>query len=89
MMKCELCGRENQLSFHHFIPVCLHSNKWFKNNFTKEELQTGIYICENDCHKQIHIFINKKDMGKYYNTKIKLLNHAEIKKYIKWIKDKK
>jgi hypothetical protein len=88
MDKCELCGRENLLTFHHFIPVTLHKNKWFKKNFTREEMRKGINICKDDCHKQIHRLITEKDLGKYYNTKEKLLNHMKVKKYIKWIKNK-
>jgi hypothetical protein len=88
-MKCELCNRINTiLTFHHLIPVCLHTNKWFKKNFTREEMRLGIYICQADCHKQIHLLITEKEMGKRYNTKEKLLSHPEVKKYIKWIKKK-
>jgi len=85
---CELCKRENLLTFHHFIPVCLHTNKWFKKNFTREQMREGIDICKEDCHKQIHLLIPEKEMGKYYNTKDKLLNHPEVRKYIKWLKNK-
>lgn len=87
-MKCELCERDNDLTFHHLIPVTLHKNKWFKKNFTREQMREGINICKDDCHKQIHKLISEKDMGKYYNTKEKLLNHLQVKKYIKWIKGK-
>jgi hypothetical protein len=83
-MKCELCERENLLTFHHLIPVTLHTNKWFKKNYTREEIN----ICKNDCHKQIHILISEKELGKKYNTLQKLLNHKEVKKYIKWLKKK-
>jgi hypothetical protein len=88
-MKCELCGRENILTFHHLIPKCLHSNKWFKKNFTRNEMNQGINICKHDCHKEIHLLISEKEMGKYYNTLEKLLNHEKIKKYLKWITKKK
>ena len=85
-MKCELCKRENLLTFHHLIPVTLHTNKWFKSNFTRERMREGIYICKDDCHKQIHRLIAEKELGRNYNTLEKLLNHSEIKKYLKWIK---
>lgn len=85
-MKCELCDRENELTFHHLIPVCLHRNKWFKKNFTSEEFKKGINICEDDCHKEIHKFIPEKEMGKFYNTKEKLLEHPKVSNYVKWIK---
>ena len=54
-MKCELCGRENELNFHHLIPTSQHTNKWFRKNYTYEQLQEGIYICE----KFIKILLKK------------------------------
>ena len=87
-MKCELCEREHLLTFHHLIPRSQHKNKWFKKNFTKEQMNEGINICKDDCHKQIHILIEEKELGKNYNTKQKLLNHLKVKKYIKWIKER-
>ena len=89
MAKCKLCGREKELTFHHFIPKCLHTNKWFKKQFTKEELNQGIFICEFDCHLEIHKFINEKDMGRNYNTLDLLKNHPQVLKYIKWIRKQK
>jgi len=87
-MKCVLCEREHLLTFHHLIPKTLHKNKWFKKNFTKEQMNEGIDICKDDCHKQIHILISEKELGKSYNTVQKLLNHKEVKKYIKWLKER-
>lgn len=88
-MKCELCKRDEQvLTFHHLIPRTLHTNKWFKKNYTKEELSKGINICKDDCHKEIHKYISEKEMGRSFNTIQKLLRHAKIKKYIKWLQDK-
>jgi len=85
-MKCELCQREKPLTFHHFIPVTLHKNKWFKKNFTREQMKEGANICKDDCHRQIHRLITEKELGKKYNNINKLLSHPEVKKYIKWIK---
>lgn len=85
-MKCELCERENLLTFHHLIPKSQHKNKWFKKNFTREEMNKGIHICKEDCHKQIHRFINEKEMGRSFNTREKLLRHPKVRKYLKYIK---
>lgn len=84
-MKCELCGRENILNFHHLIPASLHKSKWFKKRYTKEEMSKGINICKEDCHKEIHKYISEKDMGREYNTLEKLLSHPKVKKYIEWL----
>jgi len=83
--KCELCGRENELTFHHLIPKSQHSNKWFKKNFSREEMSMGINICKHDCHKYVHKTINEKELGRSFNTLEKLLRHPKIKKYIKYI----
>jgi len=82
------CVKENVLTFHHLIPVSLHKNKWFKKNYTKEELNNGIYICKEDCHKEIHKLISEKELGRSFNTLEKLKRHIKVKKYIKWIKSK-
>jgi len=86
MARCKLCGREKELTFHHFIPRTLHTNKWFKKNFTRVEMSQGIYICEHDCHPEIHKFINEKEMGRDYNTLELLRNHPMVSKYIKWVR---
>jgi len=85
--KCELCDRENELTFHHLIPVCLHKNKWFKKTYTRLEMSQGINICKLDCHKEIHKLIGEKEMGRSFNTIKKLLNHFKVRKYIKFIKN--
>lgn len=87
-MICELCECEEVYDFHHFIPKTLHSNKWFKKNFTKEELRQGINVCKK-CHRVMHDLIPKeKQMGKLYGSKAKLLAHPQIAKYISWRKSK-
>lgn len=53
-MICELCDKENELTFHHLIPKCLHSNKWYKKHYTREELSKGINVCEKNV---IYIYI--------------------------------
>jgi len=83
--KCELCGRENELTFHHLIPVCLHKNKWFKKNYTRVEMAMGINVCKYDCHREIHNVISEKELGRSFNTLQKLLRHPKVKKYVKYI----
>ena len=85
--KCELCERENELTFHHLIPKSQHKNKWFKKMFTREEMNTGVDLCKEDCHNEIHRIINEKEMGRSFNTIQKLLRHPKVKKYIKYIKN--
>lgn len=83
---CGLCGRLKELTFHHFIPKTLHTNKWFKKLYTNAYMSThGIDLCK-DCHKTIHVFYTEKELGKYYNDKIKLLSSEKIRNYLKWAK---
>ena len=85
--KCELCGRENELTFHHLIPVCLHKNKWFKKNYSREEMRKGINICKHNCHKELHKIISEKEMGRSFNTLEKLLRHPKVRKYVKYVQN--
>ncbi len=86
-MNCEFCKRDLKLTEHHLIPKTLHDNKWFKKNFSNEQLDEFIELCR-DCHDAIHQFIEEKDMGRNYNTKEKLLNHEKVANFVKWISNK-
>jgi hypothetical protein len=88
--ECELCGRINLCNEHHLIPRTNHKNKWFKKNFTKEQMNTTVNICKRDCHKHIHIFVpSEKELGKEYNTIDKLLSNEKILNYVNWVKKRK
>lgn len=82
-MLCELCGREDAASFHHFIPRTLHSNKWFKKNFTREQMRAGLELCRQ-CHTAVHDAADEKTLGRHYNTRDKLLAHPTIARYVSW-----
>ncbi len=82
---CELCARHKPLEFHHLIPRKTHKKVWFKKQFGKEEMQTrGLYVCRQ-CHRHIHRHIDEKTLGRYYNTRDKLLSHPEIAKFVAWV----
>ncbi len=83
-MLCELCGCEEHYDFHHLIPRTLHTNKWFKRNFTLLQRQTGLYLCK-ECHNFIHDVVPKeKELGRKYNTLETLCAHPKIAAYIAW-----
>ncbi len=86
-MICELCERDMITDSHHLIPRSNHKNKWFKKNFTKEEMNKRLELC-GDCHPAIHQFITEKELGKKYNTKEKLLTHPDVLKFVKWVSKK-
>lgn len=63
---CEICGREMESTFHHYIPVTLHSNKKFKKLYEKEYLKThGINLCKT-CHKMAEAFTYDDDTDVFY-----------------------
>ncbi len=83
-MLCQLCGREPSHNFHHFIPRTLHSNKWFKKRYTRQELRAGVHVCKS-CHSAIHDLIpDEKELGKHYNNREKLLDHPQVANYLAW-----
>ena len=85
MNNCELCNRKKQLTFHHLIPKKNHKIKHIRNKFSSLNINTyGIKIC-NDCHKMVHKLIPHKSLAFAYNTKEKLQNHPELKKFIECI----
>ncbi|MGE0710466.1 MAG: hypothetical protein AB7N76_09880 [Planctomycetota bacterium] len=85
MNTCELCGRERELTFHHLIPRTLHTNKWFKKTFSREEMNRGLDLCR-DCHSAIHTFIpSEKELGRAYDTREKLLAHEPLARYVAWV----
>ena len=82
---CELCGRDERLTFHHLVPRTVHSNKWFRKNFTRAEMAAGIDLCR-DCHAAVHKFIpDQKELGRYYNSRAKLLEHPQVARFVGWI----
>lgn len=83
---CGLCGRLKELTFHHYIPKTLHTNKLFRKLYSIEYMNShGIDLCD-DCHKQIHMFFTEKELGKTYNSKEKLISNEKIRKFLKWVR---
>lgn len=82
-MLCELCQQEPATSFHHLIPRTLHSNRWFKRTFTREQMRSGIEVCRQ-CHHSIHDFATEKELGRRYFTMELLLTQPDIAKYVAW-----
>jgi hypothetical protein len=88
MMLCQLCESEDAHNFHHFIPRTLHSNKWFKKRYTREQMREGVYLCKS-CHSAIHDLIpDEKELGRHYGTMEKLLAHPQVANYVKWKRER-
>ncbi len=85
-MVCELCERQQKLTFHHLIPKKNHKIKYIQKRFSAIDLNKyGIMIC-NDCHKMIHKLIPHKQLALEFNTTEKLISHKELAKFICWVK---
>ncbi len=83
-MLCELCESEAAHNFHHFVPRTLHSNKWFKKRFTRQQMRQGIDVCKS-CHEAIHDLVpEEKELGRNYYSKELLLSHPQIAEYVRW-----
>jgi len=88
-MSCALCEREKPTTDHHLIPRTLHSNKWFKKNFTRKEMSGNkIPLCDN-CTDKVHQTFKPKELGRNYNTLEALAAHPEIRKFVKWIRKRR
>ena len=87
-MLCELCRCEEADNFHHLIPRAVHSNRWFKKRFTREEMRIGIRVCKQ-CQNAIHDLIpDEKELGRHYYTLERLLDHPGIARYVDWKRKK-
>jgi hypothetical protein len=80
---CEFCHAGAVASFHHLIPRTLHSNRWFKQRYTREQMSEGLNVCRQ-CHKMIHETIPEKLLGRSFNTREKLLSHTDLAKFVAW-----
>ena len=88
-MNCQICQREEFLTFHHLIPRKNHKNKWFIKRFSKKEMrERGINLCKS-CHKFIHKKFSEKELGRDYNTLDALIENPIIKKHALWASKQK
>ena len=88
---CRLCGRITRrgTTEHHLIPRTCHSNKWFKQRYSREQMQETISVCR-DCHSSIHRLIpREKDLGRNYRTVETLLAHEELGKFVAWVRKRR
>ena len=82
--RCELCGRDHLITFHHLIPRSCHRNKWFRKNFELKDMrERGIDICRK-CHSFIHRKFSEKQLGRELNTLEKIRQNEIVTRYVKW-----
>lgn len=81
---CELCEVESAYNFHHLIPRTVHSNKWFKKRYTREQMRSGLNTCKA-CHRAIHDLVpSEKELARHYNSLEQLREHPEIANFLRW-----
>lgn len=75
---CPLCGRvmARPCNKHHLLPL----SRGGKN--------TPTILLHKICHDKIHAVFSETELKRHYNTIEKLQQHAEIAKFIKWVKNK-
>lgn len=84
--RCELCGREAPLTFHHLIPRKNHRKGYFRRHFSKEELtRRGLMLCRL-CHRQLHRLYDEGELGRRLNTKAAILGEPEMQRFLVWAK---
>ncbi len=88
---CELCQRTPRkgTTEHHLIPRTCHRNKWFKKQFSREEMRRTVELCR-DCHRAVHELVpSEKELGREFNTVAKLLTHEPIARFVDWARKQK
>lgn len=74
---------------HHFIPRTVHSNKWFKKNFTRQAMtSSGADLCD-DCHDFLYRKWEPKELGRRLNSLEKLRAEEEVAKFVAWVRKKR
>lgn len=81
---CPLCQRETDLTFHHLIPKKMHRRNFFKKNFDKQTLASGIDICRN-CHTGLHKTYDEMTLAKNFNSIDKIQNDEILQAHFVWV----
>lgn len=86
--KCDLCGREEELTRHHLVPrMLVRRRKKVPNKEEKAKPKVTVKICE-PCHLNIHATFTEKQLAERYNTLAKLKKQEPIITFSKWIRSK-
>lgn len=81
---CPCCERKTKLTFHHLIPRQMHRRKFFRKQFDKVHLNSGVMICRQ-CHDGIHRFYSPMVLAKELNTLDKLKQDPQLATYFNWV----
>ncbi|GAA0794520.1 HNH endonuclease [Marinobacterium sediminicola] len=81
---CQLCGRKIALTFHHLIPRKMHRRPRFYKQYTREQLNQGIWVCRA-CHRGIHKHYDEMTLARDYNTLEQLQTDSQLQKHVAWV----
>jgi len=75
--KCEICHRDmtdKSTNRHHLLPRAFGG---------KETIEL-----HRICHDKLHHVFSEREMKNFYHTIERIVQHEEIQKFIKWVKNK-
>lgn len=86
---CELCGRASvPLTRHHLIPLVGHRNRRIRRQYEREELNGRVLWVCRPCHSHIHAILSEKALAERHNTRMSLLAHPKVQRFVDGIRDK-
>ena len=87
--RCETCGRDKPLTFHHLIPRMNHRKTRFRRRYSIAEMRSrGLYLCA-ECHRGIHDLIDERELGESFNTREDLIAHEGFARHLVWVRKQK
>ena len=85
-MSCEMCKRDLETTSHHLIPKQVHSKKWCKRLFSKDDMKNRRADLCRDCHPYLHLKFTHSELAREYNTIELILGNEEVIKHLVWLK---
>ena len=85
---CVLCQRKVALTYHHLIPRKMHRRTYFRKNYNRNELPTGIWICRK-CHSGLHRLYDEMTLAKKYCSLALIQADPAMQKHIQWVAKQK
>ncbi len=81
---CPLCARQTHLSFHHLIPRKVHRRAHYRKNYSKAQLNEGIYVCKK-CHAGMHKAYDEMTLAKEFNSIDKIKADVTLARHFEWV----
>lgn len=82
--RCPCCSRTVPLTFHHLVPKKMHRRNRYKKQYSRENLNRGVYVCRR-CHKGIHRIFDELTLAEKFNSLETLLLDERLAKHFRWV----